>query len=155
MSVSGPSTLMVSGVGSDTSTFSATGSLTNISGGNLTLPFTVTLGHGTITGNMTFPETVLLNSGSVSGSATIRGGTGNYAGLTNSTLTASGTVTGSVLSGGTLSFSISGAVNTGASGPGASITYNVNVKITSSNPTGNPNQSDAVLGTITTEAPSA
>jgi uncharacterized protein (TIGR03437 family) len=109
---SGPATLTLAGSSPDTGTFSASGSLlTNISGGNLTVPFTVTLGHGTITGTMTFPETVLVSSGPVSGSATITSGTGSYAGYTSSTLTASGTVTGSVLSGGTLSFSVSGTVN--------------------------------------------
>jgi hypothetical protein len=77
----------------------------------LTVPFTVTLGHGAISGNMTFPETVLVSSGAVSVSATITGGTGAYAGYTNSTVTASGTITGSVLSGGTLSFSVSGTVD--------------------------------------------
>ena len=34
---------------------------------------------------------------------------------------------------------------------GADITYNVNINITSSNPTGNPLQSDSVIGTITTD----
>ena len=135
----------------DTGTFSATCSLNSIGGGNLIAPFTITLGQGTITGNMTFPETVLVSSGPVSASATITGGTGGYAGITSSTLTPSGTVTGSILSGGTLSLSMSGAVNTGASSPATPITYNVNVKITSSNPTGNPLQSDAVVGTITTD----
>ena len=148
---SGAASLTLGGNSPDTGTFSATGSLTNISGGNLTVPFTVTLGHGTLTGNMTFPETVLVSSGPASGSATITDGTGSYAGYTSSTLTASGTVTGSVLSGGTLSFSISGTVNTGGSGVGAGITYNVNVQITSSNPTKNPLQSDSVVGTITTD----
>lgn len=118
---SGPASLTLAGGAPDTGTFSASSSLNNISGGNLTVPYTVTLGHGTITGTMTFPETVLFNSGPVSSSATITGGTGSYAGFTSSTLTASGTVTGSVLNGGTLSFSISGTVNT--SGPaGPSIT---------------------------------
>jgi uncharacterized protein (TIGR03437 family) len=148
---SGAASFTLGGNSPDTGTFSATGSLTNISGGNLTVPFTVTLDHGTLTGSMTFPENVLVNSGPVSGSATITGGTGSYAGLTSSTLTASGTVTGSVLSGGTPSVSISGAVNTGGSGGGTDITYNVNVKITSSNPTKNPLQSDAAVGTITTD----
>ena len=111
---SGPATLALAGSSPDTGTFTASGSLTNISGGNVTVPFTVTLGHGTITGTMTFPETVLVNSGPFSASATITGGTGSYAGYTSSTLTASGTVTGSLLSGGTISFSISGTVNTGA-----------------------------------------
>ncbi len=114
---SGAASLILAG-NSDTGTFSATGLLANnISGGNLTVPFTVTLGRGTITGNMTFPETALVNSGAVSGSATITGGTGGYAGLTSSTLTASGTVTGSVLSGGTLSFSVSGTVTTSGPAP--------------------------------------
>ena len=58
----------------------------------------------------------------VSGSATITGGTGSYAGFTSSTLTASGTVTGSLLSGGTLSLSISGTVITG--GPIITQIYN-------------------------------
>jgi len=111
VSVSGPATLTVSGVSPDTGTFSASGSLANISGGNVTVPFTVTLGHGTITGTMTFPETVLVSSGPVSGSATITGGTGRYADYTSTTVTASG-LTGSVLSGGMLSFSISGTVDT-------------------------------------------
>jgi len=109
---SGAASLTLAGSTPDAGTFSATGSLTNISGGNFTVPFTVTLGHGSITGTMTFPETVLVNSGPVSGSATITGGTGSYAGLTSSTLTASGTLTGSLFSGGTLSFSISGTVTT-------------------------------------------
>ncbi len=113
---SGPATLTPAGSSPDTGTFSASSSLNNISGGNLTVPFTVTLGHGTITGTMTFPETVLVSSGPVSASATITGGTGSYAGYTSSTLTASGAVTGSLLSGATLSFSISGAVNTGGGG---------------------------------------
>jgi len=113
---SGPAAVTLAGSSPDTGTFSASNSLTNISGGNMTVPFTVTLGHGTITGSMTFPETVLVSSGPVSASATITGGTGSYAGYTSSTLTASGTVTGSVLSGATLSFSISGAVNTGGGG---------------------------------------
>jgi uncharacterized protein (TIGR03437 family) len=111
-SFSGPATLMLAGGSPDTGTFGASGSLTNISGGKVAVPFTVTLGHGTITGAMTFPETALVNSGPVSGSATITGGTGNYAGYTSSTLAGSGTVTGSVLSGGTFSFSVSGTLNT-------------------------------------------
>jgi len=115
---SGPASLTLAGSSPDTGTFSATGLLlSDISGGNLTVPFTVTLGHGTITGTMSFPETVLVGSGPVSGSATITGGTGSYAGLTSSTLTASGTVTGSVLSGGTISFSISGTVTTSGPAP--------------------------------------
>ena len=55
VSVSGPATLEVSGVGSDTGTYRASGSLTNISGGNVTVPFTATLGQGTLTGTVTFP----------------------------------------------------------------------------------------------------
>jgi hypothetical protein len=66
----------VSGVGTDTGTFSASGSLANVSGGNVTVPFTTKLSYGTITGNMTFPEGVLAGSSSVSGSATITTGTG-------------------------------------------------------------------------------
>src|SRR5208283_3247260 len=46
----------------------------------------------------------------------IAGGTGSYAGYTSSTLTAPGTVTGSLLSGGTISFTTSGTVNTGGGG---------------------------------------
>jgi uncharacterized protein (TIGR03437 family) len=111
---SGAAGLTLAGSSPDTGTFSASGALTVLSG-NLSIPFTVTLGHGTITGNMSFPETALLKSGPVSGSATITGGTGSYAGLTSSTLTASGTITGSLLSSGTLSFSLSGTVTT--SGP--------------------------------------
>ena len=111
---SGPASLTLAGGSPDSGTFSANGSLTALSG-NLSMPFTVTLGLGTITGNMTFPETALLESGAVSGSATITGGTDSYAGLTSSALTASGTVTGSLLSSGTLSFSVSGTVTT--SGP--------------------------------------
>ena len=110
---SGPATLALAGSSPDTGTFSASGSLTNISGGNVTVPFTVTLVHGTVTGTVTFPETVLVNSGPFSASATITGGTSSYAGYTSTTLTASGTVTGSVLSGGTISFTTSGTVNTG------------------------------------------
>lgn len=108
---SGPASLTLAGASADTGTFSANGSLTVLSG-NLAMPFTVTLGRGSITGNMTFPESALLKSGAVSGSATITGGTGTYAGLSSSTLTASGTVTGSLLSAGTLNFSVSGTVTT-------------------------------------------
>jgi len=111
---SGPASLTLAGGAPDTGTFTASGALTGLSG-NLSIPFTITLGLGTISGNMTFPETALLKSGPVTGSATITGGTGSYAGLTSTTLTTSGTVTGSLLSGGTLSLSISGTVNT--SGP--------------------------------------
>jgi uncharacterized protein (TIGR03437 family) len=113
---SGPATLALAGSSPDTGTFTASGSLTNISGGNVTVPFTVTLGPGTINGTVTFPETVLVNSGPFSASAAIAGGTGSYAGYTSSTLTASGTVTGSLLSGGTISFTTSGTVNTGGGG---------------------------------------
>lgn len=108
---SGPASLTLAGGSPDTGTFSASGALTALSG-NLTIPFTVTLGRGTITGNMTFPETALLKSGPVSGSATITGGSGSYAGYTSATLTASGTATGSLLSSGTLSFSVSGTITT-------------------------------------------
>jgi len=126
---SGAASLTLAG-NSDTGTFSATSSLNNISAGNLTVPFTVTLGHGTITGNMTFPETALVQSGAVTASATITGGTGSYAGLTNSTLTASGTVTGTVISGGTISFSISGTVNSsGPAGPTITHIYNSSSRI--------------------------
>lgn len=118
---SGPASLTLAGGSADTGTFSANGSLTALSG-NLSIPFTVTLGQGTITGNMTFPETALLQSGPVSGSATITGGTGSYAGYSSSTLTASGTVTGSLLSSGTLSFSISGTVTTSSQAPPPTIT---------------------------------
>ncbi len=111
---SGPASLALAGFSPDSGTFTASGPLTALSG-NLAMPFTVTLGRGTITGNMTFPETALLKSGPVSGSATITGGTGSYAGYTSATLTASGTVTGSLLSSGTLSFSVAGTITT--SGP--------------------------------------
>ena len=120
---SGPATLTLAGSSSDAGTFTASGSLTNISGGNVTVPFTVALGHGTITGTVTFPETVLVNSGPFSASAAITGWTGSYAGYTASTLTASGTVTGSPLSGGTISFTTSSTVNTGST---PSITYTEN-----------------------------
>lgn len=90
VSVSGPATITVSGVGTDTGTFSASGSLANVSGGNVTIPFTDTFGHGTLTGNMTFPEGVLVGSAPVSGSATITSATGMYAGLANTTVTGSG-----------------------------------------------------------------
>ena len=63
LSVSGPASLTVSGVSPDTGTFSASGSLSNIAGGNVIVPFTITLGYGTITGNMEFSDTVLVNSG--------------------------------------------------------------------------------------------
>jgi uncharacterized protein (TIGR03437 family) len=119
---SGPASLALAGGSPDTGTFSASGSLTNISAGNVTVPFTVTLGHGTLTGTMAFPETALVASGSVSASATITGGTGSYAGYTSSTLSASGTITGSVLSGGTISFSISGAVNASGGGGTPAVT---------------------------------
>ena len=108
---SGPASLTLAGSSADTGTFSANGTLTALSG-DLSIPFTVTLGRGTISGNMTFPETALLASGPVSGSAVITGGTGSYAGFSSSTLTASGTVSGSLLSNGTMSFSISGTVTT-------------------------------------------
>ena len=60
---SGPASLTLAGSSPDTGTFSASGSVANISAGNVTVPFTTTLGHGTITGAMTFPETALVNSG--------------------------------------------------------------------------------------------
>jgi uncharacterized protein (TIGR03437 family) len=117
---SGSAALTLAGGSPDTGTFSATGSVTNISGGNVTVAFTVTLGHGTLTGAMAFPETAMVNSGPVSGSATITGGTGSYAGYTSSAFTGSGTITGSMLSGGTFSFSASGAFNTPAPLPAIS-----------------------------------
>ena len=110
VSVSGPASLTVSGVGTDTGTFSASGTLANISGGNVTVPFTITLGHGTLSGTNTFPVDVLVGSGPVSGSATITSGTGLYVGLGNTTVSGSG-FSGSVLAGGTLSFSVSGTAN--------------------------------------------
>jgi len=113
LSVSGPAKLTVSGVSPDTGTFSASGSLSNISGGNVIVPFTITLGYGTMTGNMQFSDTALVNSGQFSGSATITGGTGRYAGGVNQTSTSTGTMTGSVLSGGTFSFSLSGSLSDG------------------------------------------
>jgi uncharacterized protein (TIGR03437 family) len=132
---SGPATLTLAGSSPDTGTFTASGSLTNISGGSVSVPFTVTLGHGTITGAVNFPETVLVNSGPFSASATVTGGTSSYAGYTSSTLAASGTVTGSLLSGGTISFTTSGAVDTGSITP--LITY---VENSASNvPPGLPN----------------
>ncbi len=124
--LSGAASLTLAG-SSDTGTFSATASLNNVSGGNLTVPFTVTLGRGTISGNLTFPETALVNSGPLSGSATIAEGTGSYAGLTSSTLTASGSITGSLLSSGTISFTLSGTVNT--SGPFITQIYNGSSRI--------------------------
>ncbi len=131
---SGPATLALEGSSLETGTFTASGSLTNISGGNVTVPFTVTLGPGTIKGTVTFPETVLVNSGAFSASAAITGGSGSYADYTSSPFTASGTVAGSLLSGGTISFTTSGTVNTGTTTPvptiasvtdGASYTANV------------------------------
>src|SRR5271157_2156486 len=86
VSVSGPATLTVSGVSPDTGTYSASGSLTNINGGNVTIPFTATLGQGTLTGTVTFPETALVNPGPAGSSTTITGGTGRYAGSTSSTV---------------------------------------------------------------------
>ena len=54
VSISAPAALTVSGVSPDTGTFRASGSLSNISGGNVNVPFTITLGHDTITGTMQF-----------------------------------------------------------------------------------------------------
>jgi hypothetical protein len=112
---SGPATLALSGASPDTGTFAANTSLNNVNQGNLTAPFTVTLTRGTITGTMTVPETVLASTGPVTASATVTGGTGSYTGYTSSALAVSGTHTGTLLSGGTISFTLSGAIN--APGP--------------------------------------
>ena len=110
VSVTGPATLTLSGITSDPGTFSASGSLASVAGGNVIVPFTTKLGHGTLTGNMTFPENVLVGSAPVGGTATITSGTDKYSGLANTTVSGSG-FTGSVLSGGALSFSVSGTAN--------------------------------------------
>ena len=68
VSVSGPASLTVSGIGTDTGTFSGSGSLANVTGGNVTVPFMVTLRDGTFGGNMTFPLAVLAGSGQITGS---------------------------------------------------------------------------------------
>jgi hypothetical protein len=81
VTASGPATMTVSGLSPDTGTFTASGSVANISGGNVTVPFNVTLGHGTITGTVTFPETVLVSSAPISSLVQVTGGTGRYAGI--------------------------------------------------------------------------
>ena len=87
VTAAGPATLTVSGLSPDTGTFTASGSLANISGGNVTVPFNATLGHGTITGTVTFPETVLVSSAPISTLVKVTGGTDRYAGYTSSTVT--------------------------------------------------------------------
>ncbi|HTX37315.1 MAG TPA: hypothetical protein VME43_19945, partial [Bryobacteraceae bacterium] len=90
-SVSGPATL--SGIGSGT--FSASVSVSSISGENLSAPFTIVLSGGTLAGTLLIPTTILSGATSVSATATISNSlsTGTYAGATGSfALTGSGSV---------------------------------------------------------------
>jgi uncharacterized protein (TIGR03437 family) len=110
----------LTGIGSGT--FNASAAITSIS---LTAPtnnidFTITLSDGTIKGTITIP-TALITGGATSGtgSATITGGTGNYNGATGSFPSLTGSVTGSPLSGGTITFTGAGTITTaGSSGGG-------------------------------------
>ena len=100
--------------------FSLSASLTNISGANVSAPFTIQLSGGNLTGTMAVPVTLLAGGSTTgTGSATITGGTGTYAGATGSFPSVSGTVSGS-LPNLTISFSGSGTITTSGSNGGGS-----------------------------------
>jgi len=114
---SGPATLTNIGSG----TFTASVSLTSVSGTNVTTPFTITLSNGTdkITGTLTLPVTLLTGSStSGSGSATVTGGSGAYAGATGSFPSLSGSGSGSITTSLSVTFSGSGTITNGGSGGG-------------------------------------
>jgi hypothetical protein len=83
------------------------------------VPFTISLGYGSIVGNMQFSQTLLVNSGQFSGTATIVSGTGRYAGSASQGVTSSGTTSGAVLSGGSLNFSLTGTLTDDGASPSA------------------------------------
>ncbi len=114
--VAGPSTSL-SNIGNGT--FVATVPVTNVTGANVTAPFTITLtgGANTITGNLIVPTALFLGEAtSGSGSATVTGGTGTYAGATGSFPTLNGTSTGTFPTNLAVSFSGSGTITPGGGG---------------------------------------
>ena len=114
--VAGPSTTL-SNIGNGA--FAATVPFTNVTGTNVTAPFTITLSGGanTITGNLIVPTALFLGeSTGGSGSATVTGGTGTYAGATGSFPTITGTSTGTITTNLQVSFSGAGSITTGGSG---------------------------------------
>jgi uncharacterized protein (TIGR03437 family) len=115
--VTGPATFTN---GIPNGTFSATVSITSITGSNVTVPFTVKSTAdqtSVLSGSITLPASLLLGGGTGTGSATTSGGTGTYAGDTYSfpTLAGTGSLSGTTI---TLSFSGAGTLTTGGGGGG-------------------------------------
>ncbi|MBV8818964.1 MAG: hypothetical protein JO022_11450, partial [Acidobacteriaceae bacterium] len=112
--LTGPVTLANIGSG----TFSATGSLTNITGLNANAPFTITLSTGDkLTGTLTVPATLFVSAtNSATASATVTGGTGAYAGATGSFPSLTGSSTGTVSSGLSVNLSGAGSITPGGGG---------------------------------------
>jgi uncharacterized protein (TIGR03437 family) len=113
VSVAGTATLTNIGSGQ----FTASLSLTSISGLNVSPPFTIQLSSGTLTGTLTVPAGLFLGSStSGQGSLNITGGT---AGVTG-TIPVSGTISGGIATSDLkLSFSGTGTVTTSGSGGGS------------------------------------
>ncbi len=115
-SLSGPAILSLGGGAPDSGTFNSSGSLADINGSNITVPFTLKFADGTVTGTMTFPASALITAGPAGGgSASITGGTGIYAGYTGSSTAATGSSSASLLGNQTISFTISGTITTSGS----------------------------------------
>jgi len=107
------------GIPDVTGAISATASLTNVSGSNLNVPFTIQTSGGNLTGTITVPVTFLLtatNSGTAT--VTITGGTNTYANATGSFTNIPASSSGSLTNGFAYSIGGSGSVTTGGSGTG-------------------------------------
>ncbi|HEV2448006.1 MAG TPA: hypothetical protein VGS58_18880, partial [Candidatus Sulfopaludibacter sp.] len=115
ITVSGTATLTNIGNGQ----FSATASLTGLTGSSIGAPYTITLSGGTLTGTVLIPSTLLTGaSTSATGSATVTGGTGSYAGATGSFPSLSGSGGFTPTGGITLTFTGAGSITTGGTGGG-------------------------------------
>jgi uncharacterized protein (TIGR03437 family) len=83
---------------------------------NVSLPLPIVLSGGTLNLTVTVPASQLLAAGSLSGSATVTGGTGAFANATGSFPSLTGTASGSITAGLSLTFGGDGTVTTGSSG---------------------------------------
>ncbi len=107
------------GVPDTTGAFSATASLSNVSGSNAVIPFTIIMSNGNLTGNITMPLTFVLGTtSSATGSATITGGTNQYSGATGSFPSLTASSSGTTTTGLNYSVAGSGTVTTSGSGTG-------------------------------------
>ncbi len=109
-------TAKLTGIGDGT--INETLSLSSLLGtsANVSLPLPIVLSGGTLNLTVTVPASQLLAAGSLSGSATVTGGTGAFANATGSFPSLTGTASGSITAGLSLTFGGDGTVTTGSSG---------------------------------------